>query len=311
MNVVREINKINERELDLGVNASWHDEYKDSAYIFIGGLHLELTEGDVITIFSQYGEVMDVNLPRDKKTGKTKGFGFLMYEDQRSTVLAVDNLNGAQVLERTLRVDHVKNYKQPKIQNEDGEWVDPEDQSLNAKPEVIVDETPETDSEVSSVFSIDPEDPMRDYLIEKRKEMKAMKKSKKSKNVKRKNETPEERQARKARKREKKSRKEQKKSEGMKGVEELLKTLVGGRMDEDRYDSRDRHRSPERDLRRSSSLAKKWRDVSLGRSPRSPARDSPRDGSSDGGVQPERHHGADNESMRNEASYSRSYRARD
>jgi RNA-binding motif protein, X-linked 2 len=55
---------------------------------------------------------MDVNLPRDKITGKTKGFGFLMYEDQRSTVLAVDNLNGAKVLERTLRVDHVKNYKQ-------------------------------------------------------------------------------------------------------------------------------------------------------------------------------------------------------
>ena len=71
--VVREINKINERELELGVgSASWHDEYKggslnshrhhlqrtydatsDSAYIFIGGLHYDLTEGDVITIFSQ------------------------------------------------------------------------------------------------------------------------------------------------------------------------------------------------------------------------------------------------------------------
>jgi RNA recognition motif-containing protein len=82
---------------------------------------------------------MDVNLPRDKETGKTKGFGFVMYEDQRSTVLAVDNLNGAKVLERTLRVDHVRNYKQPKVQNEDGEWVDTEEQSLNAKPQLIVD----------------------------------------------------------------------------------------------------------------------------------------------------------------------------
>src|ERR1700753_3136208 len=95
----------------------------DSAYIFIGGLNYELTEGDVITIFSQYGEVVDVNLPRDKATGKTKGFGFLMYEDQRSTILAVDNLNGAKVLDRTLRVDHVRNYKQPKVKNADGEWV--------------------------------------------------------------------------------------------------------------------------------------------------------------------------------------------
>ena len=80
---------------------------------------------------------MDVNLPRDKDTGKTKGFGFLMYEDQRSTILAVDNLNGARVLEKTLRVDHVKNYKQAKVKNEDGEWVDPEEQSFNAKPQLI------------------------------------------------------------------------------------------------------------------------------------------------------------------------------
>lgn len=81
---------------------------------------------------------MDVNLPRDKNTGKTKGFGFLMYEDQRSTILAVDNLNGAKVLERTLRVDHVKNYKQPKFKGEDGEWQEREDQSLNAKPGAII-----------------------------------------------------------------------------------------------------------------------------------------------------------------------------
>lgn len=126
----------------------------DSAYIFVGGLPYDLTEGDVITIFSQYvvfqtvyvlcsnlhgryGEVMDVNLPRDKQTGKTKGFGFLMYEDQRSTVLAVDNLNGAKVLEKTLRVDHTKNYKQPKVEDAEGNMVEREEQSMNARPEMI------------------------------------------------------------------------------------------------------------------------------------------------------------------------------
>ena len=81
---------------------------------------------------------MDVNLPRDKNTGKTKGFGFLMYEDQRSTSLAVDNLNGAKVLDRTLRVDHVKNYKQPRVKGEDGEWLEQEEQSLNAKPQLVI-----------------------------------------------------------------------------------------------------------------------------------------------------------------------------
>ncbi|KAF8806243.1 RNA-binding domain-containing protein [Phlegmacium glaucopus] len=227
MNVVKEINKINQAELDLGISgASWHDEYKDSAYIFVGGLHFDLTEGDVITIFSQYGEVMDLNMPRDKDTGKTKGFGFLMYEDQRSTVLAVDNLNGARVLEKTLRVDHVKNYKQPKVKNEDGEWVDPEEQSFNARPQLIEDVAAESDSSASIGASIDPEDPMRDYLIEQRREERAQKKAKKSRGkTKHKDETPEERRARKAKKKEKKSKKV--KSEGLKGVEDLLKSLGG------------------------------------------------------------------------------------
>jgi RNA-binding motif X-linked protein 2 len=81
---------------------------------------------------------MNINMPRDKETGKPKGFAFLMYEDQRSTILAVDNLNGANILERTIRVDHVKNYKEKRVKNDDGEWVDPEEQSLNVKPEVII-----------------------------------------------------------------------------------------------------------------------------------------------------------------------------
>lgn len=48
-------------------------------------------------LFSRYGEIIHVELIRDQKTGKSKGFAFLQYEDQRSTVLAVDNLNGATV----------------------------------------------------------------------------------------------------------------------------------------------------------------------------------------------------------------------
>ena len=53
---------------------------------------------------------MHLNLVRDKDTGKSRGFAFLKYEDQRSTDLAVDNLGGATVMGRMLRVDHVR-YK--------------------------------------------------------------------------------------------------------------------------------------------------------------------------------------------------------
>lgn len=51
---------------------------------------------------------------RDKETGKSKGYGFLCYEDQKSTILAVDNFNGIKILNRVIRVDHVAEYKVPK-----------------------------------------------------------------------------------------------------------------------------------------------------------------------------------------------------
>lgn len=49
------------------------------------------------SFFGRYGRVVDLNRIYDKKTGEAKGFAFIAYEDQRSTILAVDNLNGATV----------------------------------------------------------------------------------------------------------------------------------------------------------------------------------------------------------------------
>lgn len=142
---MKNVTKLSEQELYTGNKTSWHDQYKDSAWIFIGGLPYDLTEGDIICIFSQYGEIVNINLIRDKDSGKSKGFGFLCYEDQRSTVLAVDNFNGIKILNRTIRVDHVSEYKVPK----EGKKTDEETKKLyqegcapKAKPIERVDVKP-------------------------------------------------------------------------------------------------------------------------------------------------------------------------
>ena len=79
-----------------------------------------MTEGDLVIVCSQFGEVVDCRIVRDKETGKSKGFGFICYEDQRSTILAVDNLNGANLCGRIVRVDHVEQYKIPREYFEEG-----------------------------------------------------------------------------------------------------------------------------------------------------------------------------------------------
>lgn len=139
MNSIRQIQELNRRELENNVyipphsfqrppankqqnrspNASWHADYRDTAYIYIGGLPFELSEGDVMTIFSQYGEPSYINLIRDKETGKSRGFAFLKYEDQRSTDLAVDNLGGVKIMDRVLKVDHTR-YKRKEDEEEKG-----------------------------------------------------------------------------------------------------------------------------------------------------------------------------------------------
>uniref|UniRef100_A0A060T634 ARAD1B07942p n=1 Tax=Blastobotrys adeninivorans TaxID=409370 RepID=A0A060T634_BLAAD len=110
LSAIRAIQKLNDQELEAGVSiqGSWHNDYNDSAYIHIGGLPYGLTEGDIVTIFSQYGNPVHVRLLRDKESGKSKGSAFLKYADQRSTVLAVDNLNGATILGRMIKVDHTR-----------------------------------------------------------------------------------------------------------------------------------------------------------------------------------------------------------
>ncbi|OJJ48329.1 hypothetical protein ASPZODRAFT_61842 [Penicilliopsis zonata CBS 506.65] len=194
MNSIRQVQALNKRELENAVppEASWHADYRDTAYIYIGGLPFDLSEGDIVTIFSQYGEPVHVNLVRDKETGKSRGFAFLKYEDQRSTDLAVDNLGGATVLGRILRVDHVR-YKRRDDEGEEnniaqvmGEMAaeNPRERDRDGeKRHHRRRETRDTDDDSTRrpllkeerelealMRDHDEEDPMKEYLIQEKKE---------------------------------------------------------------------------------------------------------------------------------------------
>ena len=170
--------------------ASWHADYRDTAYIYIGGLPFDLSEGDVITIFSQFGEPVYVNLIRDKETGKSKGFAFLKYEDQRSTDIAVDNLGGASVLGRVLKVDHTR-YKR-KDEEDEAEANNDNFNGGNISGEEKAVEKRATDRRRASgteseedlrpmlkeerelaalIREHDEDDPMKEYLIQEKKEV--------------------------------------------------------------------------------------------------------------------------------------------
>jgi len=184
MNNIREIQALNKRELENGVpsSASWHTDYRDTAYVYVGGLSFDMSEGDVVTVFSQFGEPTFVKLVRDKTTGKSRGFAFLKYEDQRSCDLAVDNLGGATVLGKILRVDHTRYKKREDEENDDAEIAKAmrgEDRSARderprtPEAEDIRPERPMLREEIELAKLInkhDDDDPMKEYLIKEKRE---------------------------------------------------------------------------------------------------------------------------------------------
>ncbi|MED6288633.1 hypothetical protein CHARACLAT_028570 [Characodon lateralis] len=175
---VKLINELNEREADLGIKeaVSWHSVYKDSAWIFVGGFPYELTEGDLICVFSQYGEIVNINLVRDKKTGKSKGFCFVCYEDQRSTILAVDNFNGIKIKGRTIRVDHVKDYRPPK----DHEDIDDVTKHLREEGCAPKDSAAASHSEEPEQYAIPVKKAKKDKKEKKKKKKEKKQRKKKS-----------------------------------------------------------------------------------------------------------------------------------
>ncbi|KAI1400662.1 hypothetical protein F4819DRAFT_487353 [Hypoxylon fuscum] len=186
MNQVRAIAALNKREIENGVppEASWHTDYRDTAFVNFGGLPYELSEGDIITIFSQYGEPVFLKLARDKETGKSKGFGWLKYEDQRSCDLAVDNLGGAEISGRLVRVDHAR-YKARDDEDPDEfkvGWEDIARREKAARGEDVDMEDAESSEEEERRPRIkeerelqklleehDEDDPMKGFLIEEKK----------------------------------------------------------------------------------------------------------------------------------------------
>jgi RNA recognition motif-containing protein len=80
--------------------------------LYVGNLPYKANEANVKELFSQYGEVFAVRLMKDKRTGKRRGFGFVVISDA-DAVSAVEALNEHNYMERTLKVRIANDPKHP------------------------------------------------------------------------------------------------------------------------------------------------------------------------------------------------------
>ena len=72
--------------------------------IYVGNINYSLSDEDVRRIFEVLGKVEAIKIIRDKKTGKSKGFGFLDMASKKEALEAIKTLDGKTVAGRNLRV---------------------------------------------------------------------------------------------------------------------------------------------------------------------------------------------------------------
>lgn len=76
------------------------------ANLFIYHLPIDLTDADLATAFNPFGHVISAKVYVDRYTGESKGFGFVSYDSVMSAELAIEQMNGFQIGNKRLKVQH-------------------------------------------------------------------------------------------------------------------------------------------------------------------------------------------------------------
>lgn len=76
--------------------------------IYVGNLPYSVGEDDLQGIFSEFGEIESVKIITDKYSGRSKGFGFVVMENDDEAKAAIENLNGKSVDNREITVNEAR-----------------------------------------------------------------------------------------------------------------------------------------------------------------------------------------------------------
>jgi cold-inducible RNA-binding protein len=76
-----------------------------SKKLFVGSLSWNTDDRGLHEAFAPFGEISEAVVITDRDTGRSRGFGFVTFEDEEGADKAVAALNNTELDGRTIRVD--------------------------------------------------------------------------------------------------------------------------------------------------------------------------------------------------------------
>lgn len=76
--------------------------------LFIGNLAFSITDQDLFDACSPFGEVATFKVMKDRMTDRSKGFGFVEFNDDAAAMKCIDGLNGKDLAGRALNVNEAR-----------------------------------------------------------------------------------------------------------------------------------------------------------------------------------------------------------
>jgi cold-inducible RNA-binding protein len=76
-----------------------------SVTLYVGNISYSMKEEELKKAFGQFGEVASVKIIIDKRTGKSKGYGFVEMGSEEAADEALKNMNGKELAGRNVKVN--------------------------------------------------------------------------------------------------------------------------------------------------------------------------------------------------------------
>ena len=73
--------------------------------LYVGNLPWSTSEEELEAYFGEHGEIVDVRIITEGRSGRSKGFGFVEMASDEAGKAAIEALNGKEFGGRELRVD--------------------------------------------------------------------------------------------------------------------------------------------------------------------------------------------------------------